>query len=179
MIKSITNNKKISKNGNGNNFHARSQKTFEKIKKKIDIEKLEISLKTPDDLNRLILNVNSFMLKRLELKENEEIIGWWLKSMKRYLVLISIMNGYCQNEFSTYKEIIIKELRVFSYKTISNIIDEAIDKKYLKYIKNNSVNDKKIKRLIPSSRLVSAFLNWNLRNIKNYNEQMKVLKKDI
>ena len=99
--------------------------------------------------------------------------------MKRYLVLISIMNGYCQNEFSTYKETIIKELRVFSYKTISNIIDEAIDKKYLKYIKNNSINDKKIKRLIPSSRLVSAFLNWNLRNIKNYNEQMKVLKKDI
>ena len=46
--------------------------------------------------------------------------------MKRYRVLISIMNAYCQNEFSTYKESIIKELRIYSYKTISNIIDEAL-----------------------------------------------------
>mgnify|MGYP001351052221 FL=1 len=152
----------------------RSLKTFEKIRKRIDLEKLEISLGKPDDLNRLILNVNKFMVQRLQTNTDEEIIAWWLKTMKRYRVLISIMNAYRQNEFSTYKEIIIKELRIYSYKTISNIIDDALEKKYIKYVKNKSIDEKKIKRLIPSSHLVSAFLNWNIRNIKGFNETMKM-----
>ena len=116
------------------------------------------------------------MLKRIETKENENSISWWLITMKRYRVLISIMNAYCQNEFSTYKESIIKELRIYSYKTISNIIDEALEKKQLKYIKTKTP-DEKIKRFIPSSHLVSSYLNWNIRNIKNYNNAIEKLNK--
>ena len=83
------------------------------------------------------------------------------------------MSAYSHNEYSTYKETIIKELRIYSYKTISNIIDDALGKNYIKYVKNNSNDEKKIKRLIPSSRLVAAFVNWNMRNIKNFNLAMK------
>ena len=158
---------------------SRSYKTFEKIKKRVYLEESEISLMRPDDLNKLIFNVNKFIVKRLQTNENEEIIAWWLKTMKRYRVLVSIMSAYCQNEYSTYKETIIKELRIYSYKTISNIIDDALEKKYIKYVKNKTNDEKKIKRLIPSSRLVAAFLNWNIRNIKNFNEAMKTFRKKI
>ena len=81
------------------------------------------------------------MTKRLQTNEDEESVAWWLKSIKRYRVLISIMNAYCQNEFSTYKEAIIKELRIYSYKTVSNIIDEALDNHQLKYIKKVIAHD--------------------------------------
>ena len=86
---------------------SRSLKTFEKIKKRINLEEHEISLSKPEDLNKLIFNVNKFMVKRLQVNESEEMIAWWLKTMKRYHVLISIMSAYSHNEYSTYKETII------------------------------------------------------------------------
>jgi len=156
--------------------NSRSPKTFIKIKNNIEIENRQINLNSTENLNSLICNVNKYMLKRIETKENENSISWWLITMKRYRVLISIMNAYCQNEFSTYKESIIKELRIYSYKTISNIIDEALEKKQLKYIKTKTP-DEKIKRFIPSSHLVSSYLNWNIRNIKNYNNAIEKLNK--
>ena len=156
---------------------SRSLKTFQKIKNSISKENREINLDYPEKLNALICNVNKYMIKRLQTNENEESISWWLRSIKRYRVLISIMNAYCQNEFSTYKESIIKELRIYSYKTISNIIDDALDKKQLKYIKSKSYDEKKIKRFIPSTHLVSAYLNWNIRNIANYNKAIEKIKK--
>lgn len=157
--------------------NARSNKTFVKIRNNIEVDNRQIKLEYPENLNALICNVNKYMLKRIQTNENEESIAWWLISMKRYRVLISIMNAYCQNEFSTYKESIIKDLRIYSYKTISNIIDEALEKKQLKYIKNMASDEKKIKRFIPSSHLVTSYLNWNIRNIKNYNNAIEKLNK--
>lgn len=156
---------------------SRSFKTFVKIKNNISEKNRQIYLEYPENLNALICNVNKYMTKRLQTNEDEESVAWWLKSIKRYRVLISIMNAYCQNEFSTYKESIIKELRIYSYKTISNIIDDALDKKQLKYIKSKSYDEKKIKRFIPSSHLVSAYLNWNIRNISNYNKAIEKIRK--
>jgi hypothetical protein len=167
MMKKIDKSTHVSKS-------SRSSKTFVKIKNNIQIENRQIKLDSTENLNSLICNVNKYMLKRIETKENEDSIAWWLITMKRYRVLISIMNAYCQNEFSTYKESIIKELRIYSYKTISNIIDEALEKKQLKYIKTKN-SDEKIKRFIPSSHLVSSYLNWNIRNIKNYNSAIEKL----
>ena len=169
MMKKIDKSTHVSKS-------SRSSKTFVKIKNNIQIENRQIKLDSTENLNSLICNVNKYMLKRIETKENENSISWWLITMKRYRVLISIMNAYCQNEFSTYKESIIKELRIYSYKTISNIIDEALEKKQLKYIKTKN-SDEKIKRFIPSSHLVSSYLNWNIRNIKNYNSAIEKLNK--
>lgn len=157
--------------------NARSNKTFVKIKNNIEINNHQIKLERPENLNALICNVNKYMTKRLQTNENEMSIAWWLISIKRYRVLISIMNAYCQNEFSTYKESIIKDLRIYSYKTISNIIDEALEKKQLKYIKNMASDEKKIKRFIPSSHLVTSYLNWNIRNIQNYNNAIEKLNK--
>jgi len=167
MMKKIDKSTHVSKS-------SRSSKTFVKIKNNIQIENRQIKLDSTENLNSLICNVNKYMSKRIETKENEDSIAWWLITMKRYRVLISIMNAYCQNEFSTYKESIIKELRIYSYKTISNIIDEALEKKQLKYIKTKN-SDEKIKRFIPSSHLVSSYLNWNIRNIKNYNSAIEKL----
>ena len=50
------------------------------------------------------------------------------------------------------------------------------EKKQLKYVKTKTP-DEKIKRFIPSSHLVSSYLNWNIRNIKNYNNAIEKLNK--
>ena len=68
------------------------------------------------------------------------------------------MDKFVANE-PIYKESIIKDLREFSYKTITTIIDESITRKYL----TNTFNGgKKIKLLKPSEQLIIDLLNWNI-----------------
>ena len=68
------------------------------------------------------------------------------------------MDKFVANE-PIYKESIIKELREFSYKTITTIIDESITRKYLI---NTFNGGKKIKLLKPSEQLIIDLLNWNI-----------------
>ena len=65
-----------------------------------------------------------------------------------------------------YKESIIKDLREFSYKTVTTIIDESITRKYL----TNTFNGgKKIKLLKPSEELIIDLLNWNILRFSKIN----------
>ena len=58
--------------------------------------------------------------------------------MKKYQTLLIIMSLYSKNS-STYKEEIIKNLSTYSHKTILQIIDEALLKKYLIWILVKSI----------------------------------------
>ena len=108
------------------------QELYEKIIKKIDLNNLKLKIDSPEKLKNLLCNVNKFMTKRLEDADGEECLKWFLKKIKRYEVLLAVMNLYNQNS-STYKEELIKNLNKYSHKTILKIIDEALSKKYIIY----------------------------------------------
>ncbi len=75
------------------------------------------------------------------------------------------MDKFVANE-PIYKESIIKDLREFSYKTVTTIIDESITRKYL----TNTFNGgKKIKLLKPSEELIIDLLNWNILRFSKIN----------
>ena len=149
---------------------------YQKIIGEINTESLNLKLDSPEKLNHLLCNINKFMTKRLENSGGAECLQWFLKTMKKYKVLLSVMSLYSQNS-STYKEEIIKSLNKYSYKTISRIVDEALMKKYLIYQKHSNGNDNKTKLIVPSVELLSAYINWNLKHISNYSNAVKNLTK--
>jgi len=145
---------------------------YRKIVGKIDLKNLNFKLDTPEKLNFLLSNINKFMTKRLEDSGGSECLKWFLKTMKKYKVLLNIMSLYSKNS-STYKEEIIKSLNKYSYKTISQIVDEALSKKYIVYKNNINNHDNKTKLIEPSEELLVAYINWNIKHISNYSNAVK------
>ena len=145
---------------------------YEKIISGINVANLNLKINSPEQLKNLLYNVNKFMTKRLENLDGEECLKWFLKNMKKYQTLLIIMNLYSKNS-STYKEEIIKNLSAYSSKTILLIIDEALLKKYLIYKKNAENGDNKKKLIEPSSELLIAYINWNIKHISNYSNAVK------
>ena len=85
------------------------------------------------------------------------------------------LKEHAKTRYGNNKEEIIKKLRVYSYKTISSIIDDALEKGYIKYIVQNQDEKerKKIKRFRPTSALVSNYLNWTMQHVRNLNKALK------
>jgi hypothetical protein len=147
----------------------KEQDTYKLILKKIELGNLNLELNSPEKLKQLLININKFMTKRLEDSEGEDCLRWFLKTMKKYQLLLTIMNLYSENS-STYKEELIKKLNKYSHKTILHIIDEALLKKYIIYKKSN---DKKKKLIEPSVELLIAYMNWNIKHVSNYSDAVK------
>ena len=148
---------------------------YRKIIEKIDIKSSKIKLNDPEELDHLICNINKFLTKRLEHRGGSESLRWFLKTIKKYKVLLSIMNFYVENK-STYKEEIIKNLNKYSYKTISQIVDDALEKNYIIY-KKGTKYDNKTKLIVPSVELLTEYINWNLKHISNYSNAISKISK--
>ena len=152
----------------------RSNKNYYKILKKIDLSNIKFKFDSEEKLDLLITGVNKFMVQRLEANES---ISYFIQNMKRYRILVTVMDEYSINANATYKEKIIKKLPMYSYKTISGIIDDAISRGYFKYINQpNKANREKIKKFRPTTTLISSYINWTLLNIANINKFMKSIK---
>jgi hypothetical protein len=155
----------------------RSHKNYFKIIKKIDLNNIKFTFNSEEKLDLLIAAVNEFMVQRIETSSKDESISYFLQNMKRYRILVAVMDCYSINSNATYKEQIIKKLRIYSYKTISSIIDDAISRGYFKYINRpNKTNKEKIKKFRPTTSLVSNYVNWTLVHVKNINKFLKSIK---
>ena len=164
----------IKKNISKTRQSQRSNKNYYKILKKIDLSNIKFKFDSEEKLDLLITGVNKFMVQRLEANES---ISYFIQNMKRYRILVTVMDEYSINANATYKEKIIKKLRIYSYKTISSIIDDAISRGYFKYINQpNKANKEKIKKFRPTTTLVSNYINWTLLHITNINKFMKSIK---
>ena len=156
----------------------RSYKNYLKIKNSINHTNLNFKIDSEEKLDLLLKSINKFMVQRLEAVQSDECLTYFLQNMKRYKIMTSIMEAYSLNSGPTYKEEIIKKLRVYSYKTISNIIDDCLARGYIKYVNNYSSNnsEKKIKEFRPSSILITNYINWTLQHVGKLNLELKNLK---
>ena len=131
---------------------------YNNILKKIDTDRLILKPNNDKNLKLLVGKFVNFTSESLDNPKVGSSIKWFLKSHKKVRVFSCIMDKFVANE-PIYKESIIKDLREFSYKTITTIIDESITRKYL----TNTFNGgKKIKLLKPSEELIIDLLNWNI-----------------
>tara|TARA_B100000965_G_C19414899_1_gene679432 strand:- start:169 stop:672 length:504 start_codon:yes stop_codon:yes gene_type:complete len=166
----IRKNSKLKKN-------ERSLRNFLKIKNSIDQKNLNFRIDSEEKLDLLIKSINKFMIERLEAVQSDDCLTYFLQNMKRYKIMTSIMEAYSTNSGTTYKEEIIKKLRIYSYKTISSIIDDSIERGYIKYVNYPSNNSqRKIKKFRPTSTLITNYINWTLQHVGNLNQTLKHIK---
>ena len=149
-------------------------KDYLKIKNKINHHNLNFKIDSEKKLIFLFKSINKFVIHRLECIQGDECLTYYLQNMKRYKVMTSIMESYLINSGSTYKEEIIKKLSIYSYKTISSIIDDSLDRGYIKYVSNSPL--KKTKKFRPTSTLISNYINWTLHTVADLNKALRNVK---
>ena len=149
-------------------------KDYLKVKNKINLQNLNFKIDSEKKLVFLFKSINKFMIQRLECVKHDECLTYFLQNMKRYKVMTSIMESYLINSGSTYKEEIIKKLSIYSYKTISNIIDDSLERGYIKYV--SSSPRKKTKKFRPTSTLISNYINWTLQTVGDLNKSLRNVK---
>ena len=155
----------------------RSYKNYLRLIKKVNQDNLNFKIDSEEKLDLIILGVNEFMVKRIDSFTINDCLSYFTQNMKRYRVMVMVMNEYSAKANTTYKEHIAKKLTLYSYKTISNIIDETIEKGYFKYVSNTNKNGKeKIKKFRPSTTLVSSYINWTLQHVAAINKFLKITK---
>ena len=149
-------------------------KDYLKVKNKINLQNLNFKIDSEKKLVFLFKSINKFMIQRLECVKHDECLTYFLQNMKRYKVMTSIMDSYLTNSGSTYKEEITKKLNIYSYKTVSSIIDDSLERGYIKYVSSSTHN--KTKKFRPTSTLISNYINWTLQTVGDLNKSLRNVK---
>ena len=108
---------------------------------------------------------------------HEYAMKWCLSSEKRMRVFLLVFEA---NELGKeiYKESISSEIPEYSYKTIAQIIDEGLKKRYfIKLAPRTKIStDAKIRNIRPSEELVIEFINWNIDLLSTFSNFSKKFK---
>jgi hypothetical protein len=161
--------KEAEKQGNNTNLNnkkynlsAEDLRRQKNIISKLNLEKLpfDISADKICDLNLEMARHSKLVLKT---EQNKTGIEWCFSSIKKLKVFLLIFES---NELGDeiYKEKISSMLPEYSYKTVAQIVDEGLSKKYFLKLKarTNASNDLKIRNLRPSEDLIIEFINWKI-----------------
>jgi len=94
---------------------------------------------------------------------HEYAMKWCLSTEKRMRVFLLIFEANELGE-EIYKESISSKLPEYSYKTIAQIIDDGLKKRYFIKLAPRKIisTDAKIRNIRPSEELVIEFINWNI-----------------
>ena len=161
--------KEAEKQGNNTNLNnkkynlsAEDLRRQKNIISKLNLEKLpfDISADKICDLNLEMARHSKLVLKT---EQNKPGIEWCFSSIKKLKVFLVFFES---NELGDeiYKEKISSKLPEYSYKTVAQIVDEGVSKKYFLKLKarTNASNDLKIRNLRPSEDLIIEFINWKI-----------------
>ena len=138
------------------------QKRQKNIISKLNLKKLPFHI-APDKICDLNLEMARHSRLVLKYEEDKSGIKWIFSSIKKYKVFLVIFEA---NELGLeiYKEKISSKLPEYSYKTIAQIIDEGVSKKFFLKLKAraNQSTDLKIRNVRPSEDLIIEFVNWKI-----------------
>ena len=145
----------------------------DRIYSKLKLEKLPFRLKRE---NFKTLG-NAVSLAFHEIYNNQvksDQLKWVFSTVKRFKIFLTIFHANEKGE-EIYKEEIAKKIPEYSYKTISKIIDEGLEKGIFLALKpdGNTGLDAKIKNIRPSEELMIDFLNWSINIFELLNNTVK------
>jgi len=158
-------------------LHEEDANREKRIISKLKIQQLPFKISPENFCSRyteMFLDLKPFF----KYKEGDYAMKWSFSTEKKMKVFLLIFEA---NELGTeiYKENISSMLPEYSYKTIAQIIDEGIRKKYFLKLapRNKKAHDSKIRNIRPSEDLTIEFINWNIDVISNFSKfQNKYLK---
>ena len=103
------------------------------------------------------------MIPLFKYREGDYAMKWCFSTEKRMKVFLLIFEAN-QLEKEIYKQKIANRLPEYSYKTVAQIIDEGVDKKFFVnlLLRSHRVKDAKVRNIRPSEDLVIEFINWHI-----------------
>ena len=137
-----------------------------RIFSKLDLEKLPFVL-NKKNFKSLGQAVSLVLEKNYNNKAESKKLSWIFSTVKRFKIFLEIFYANEKGE-EIYKEIIARKIPMYSYKTISRIIDDGCAKEIYIYLEpdGESGTDAKIKNIRPSEDLMIDFLNWSIDMFK-------------
>ena len=157
------------------NLSPEDQKRQKNIIDKLNLQKLPFNI-SPDKICDLNLEMARHSKLVLKYEEDKTGLKWVFSSIKKYKVFLVIFEA---NELGieTYKEKISSKLPEYSYKTIAQIIDEGVSRKFFLKLKARACQSKdlKIRNVRPSEDLIIEFINWKIELLSS----LMKFKKDL
>ena len=143
-------------------LNAEDLKRQKNIISKLNLKKLPFDL-SPDRMCDLNLEMVRHSRSVLKYQENKPSIKWCFSSIKKLKVFLIIFESNELGE-EMYKEKISSKLPEYSYKTIAQIVDDGIKKKFFVKLKARGKKNKdlKIRNIRPSEEVIIEFINWKI-----------------
>ena len=150
------------------NIRSEDKKREKKIISKLNLEKLPFKISLD---NLCSLNLEMARHSRSALKFNQEKSGikWCYSTIKKYKVFLIIFEANELGE-EMYKEKISSKLPEYSYKTIAQIVDEGIEKKFFVNLeaRTKKKKDSKIRNIRPSEEIIVEFINQQIDLLSSF-----------
>jgi len=133
-----------------------------RIINKLNLKKLPFKI-SKDKMCDLNITMAKHSKSVLKYQEDKPGIKWCFSSIKRLKVFLAIFEANELGE-EIYKEKISNKIPEYSYKTVAQIIDDGVNKKFFLKLKArlNHTRDLKIRNLRPSEDLIVEFVNWKI-----------------
>ena len=142
---------------------------------KLNLKKLPFDVPS-DRMCDLNLELARHSRSVLKYQEDKPSIKWCFSSIKKLKVFLIIFEANELGE-EMYKEKISSLLPEYSYKTVAQIIDDGIKKKFFIKLeaRGQKSKDLKIRNVRPSEEVIIEFINWKIDLLSSF---MK-FKKDL
>ena len=144
------------------NIRSNEKKRQENIISKLKLKKLPFKLSL-DNICSLNLEMARHSRLALNLQQGKPSIKWCFSTIKKYKVFLIIFEANELGE-EMYKEKISSKLPEYSYKTISQIVEEGIEKKIFINLaaRTKEKTDSKIRNIRPSEEVIIEFVNQQI-----------------
>ena len=129
---------------------------------KLNLKKLPFDI-TSDKICDLNLEMARHSKSVLKFQDDRPGIKWCFSSIKKLKVFLIIFEANELGE-EIYKEKISSKLPEYSYKTVAQIVDDGIKKKFFVKLEARAkkTKDMKIRNVRPSEDLIIEFINWKI-----------------
>ena len=144
------------------NIRSNDKKRQENIISKLKLKKLPFKLSL-DNICSLNLEMARHSWLALNFQQGKPSIKWCFSTIKKYKVFLIIFEANELGE-EMYKEKISSKLPEYSYKTISQIVEEGIEKKIFINLaaRTKEKTDSKIRNIRPSEEVIIEFVNQQI-----------------
>ena len=144
------------------NLSVEDLKRQKNIISKLNLAKLPFNI-PPDRMCALNLEMARHSSAVLKHQEDKSGIKWIFSSIKKYKVFLIIFESNELGE-EIYKEKISSKLPEYSYKTVAQIVDDGVKKKFFIKLeaRAKTTKDLKIRNVRPSEEVIIEFINWKI-----------------
>tara|TARA_B100000787_G_C16152323_1_gene277167 strand:+ start:198 stop:701 length:504 start_codon:yes stop_codon:yes gene_type:complete len=154
----------------------RDSKREKNIISKLNLTKLPFDI-LPEKICDLNLELARHSSAVLSYQDDKPGVKWCFSSIKKLKVFLILFEANELGE-EIYKEKVSSQLPEYSYKTIAQIIDDGITKKYFLKLapRLSKSKDLKIRNIRPSESLIVDFVNWKIDLLSSVMEFKKKCK---